>query len=590
MKLPANRNLLWARVFLAEWIGQGLEAACVVSGSRSTPLAVVLAEFAAEGRLRLYVHNDERSAAYFALGLGRAGGRPVAVLCTSGTATANFHPAVIEADLSEVPLLLLTADRPPELRESGANQTVDQVKLFGDAVRGYFEVPLPEANPSPLRLSALRGLAARAWMRSLAPVPGPVQVNFPFRKPLEPLVVAGDVPEWLGADHPLLRAEAQVHFSLGASLTPEPVDLEWLLERLERAERGVIVCGPRSADRADFAAQVLGLAERFGMPIFADALSGVRFGQEHPLLFGAYDAWIARLPRPDFVLRFGDVPTSTALIDWLDQDGIEQVYIGRYPRWRDDRFRLSRFILAAPSSCLSLLNAAASGTGHGALSWPDPPGTYAQAFDQALGAARAHPDCEACIFLSLFDFLPEGDALMVSNSLPVRHLDQFVPPRKKKVRVFANRGASGIDGVLSTGLGLAAYFGHATMVLGDLAFYHDMNGLLAVRRHGLQATILVINNDGGGIFHRLPIAAFEPPFRELFLTPHGLRFGPVAELYGLEYHFVENQLALPQVLRRLDWEKPTLIEVKSDAEGFERWRRDGGRWTVDGGPRTVDGG
>ncbi|MFO3796019.1 MAG: 2-succinyl-5-enolpyruvyl-6-hydroxy-3-cyclohexene-1-carboxylic-acid synthase, partial [Anaerolineales bacterium] len=349
MRLPANRNLLWARAFLAEWIGQGLEAACVVSGSRSTPLAVALAEFAAEGRLRLYMHNDERSAAYFALGLGRAGGRPVAVLCTSGTAAANFHPAAIEADLSEVPLLLLTADRPPELRESGANQTIDQVKLFGDAVRGYFEVPLPEANPSPAMLRALRGMAARAWMRTLVPVPGPVQVNFPFRKPLEPLVVDGDVPGWLEAAHPLLQPEAQVHFSLGASLMPEPADVEWLLERLERAQRGVIVCGPRSADRADFPAQVLSLAERFGMLVFADGLSGVRFAQAHPLLFGAYDAWIGRLPRPDFVLRFGDVPTSTALADWLDQDGIEQVYIGRYPRWRDDHFRLTRFILADPS-------------------------------------------------------------------------------------------------------------------------------------------------------------------------------------------------------------------------------------------------
>ncbi|MEJ5240640.1 MAG: 2-succinyl-5-enolpyruvyl-6-hydroxy-3-cyclohexene-1-carboxylic-acid synthase [Anaerolineales bacterium] len=573
MSLPANRNLLWARVFLAEWIGQGLQAACVASGSRSTPLAMALAEFADQGALRLYVHNDERSAAYFALGLARASGQPVAVVCTSGTAAANFYPAVIEADASEVPLLLLTADRPPELRGSGANQTIDQVKLFGDAVRTYAEVPLPEADPTPSTLRALRGLAARTWLTALAPLPGPVQVNFPFRKPLEPIPVSGDVPDWLGDDHALLRPQAQTYFALQARSEPALMDVEWLLERLEAAARPAIVCGPRSAMDVAFAPSVLRLAEQFGAPIFADALSGVRFGREHPLLFGAYDAWIARLPRPDFVLRFGDLPTSTALMDWLDEDGIEHVYVGRYPRWRDDRFRTTRFILADPSALLSVLNAAASGSALHATAWSESAGRYAQAFDQALGAARTHPDCEACIFPILFDFLPSGDALMVSNSLPVRHLDQFVPPRAKEVRVFANRGASGIDGVLSTGLGLAAHFGHVTMVLGDLAFYHDMNGLLALRRYGLKATILVIQNDGGGIFYRLPVAHFEPPFRELFVTPHGLRFEPVAALYGLEYHFVEELRDLPKVLGDLDWGGASLIEVRSDAQAFESWRR-----------------
>ncbi len=573
MSLLANRNLLWARVFLAEWIGQGLQAACVASGSRSTPLAMTLAEFAAQGALRLYVHNDERSMAYFALGLARASGRPVAVLCTSGTAAANFYPAVIEAEASEVPLLLLTADRPPELRASGANQTIDQVKLFGDAVRTYLEVPLPEADPSPAALRSLRGLAARAWLTALAPLPGPVQVNFPFRKPLEPIPVSGDVPAWLEADHALLRPQAQTHFALQARLEPSLPEMDWLLERLEGAERPAIVCGPRSAPDAAFSSAVLRLAERFGAPIFADALSGVRFGREHPLLFGAYDAWIARLPRPDLVLRFGDLPTSTALMDWLDEEGIEHVYVGRYPRWRDDRFRTTRFLLADPTALLSVLNAAASGSARSATAWSESARRYAQAFDQALGAARTHPDCEACVLPILFDFLPSGDALMVSSSLPVRHLDQFVPPGAKEVHIFANRGASGIDGVLSTGLGLAAHFGHVTMVLGDLAFYHDMNGLLALRRYGLKATILVIQNDGGGIFYRLPVAHFEPPFRELFVTPHGLRFAPVAELYGLAYHLVENVQELPKVLSGLDWEQPSLIEVRSDAQAFENWRR-----------------
>ncbi len=575
MRRPANRNLLWAHVFLAELIGQGLQAACLAPGSRSTPLVMALETFAAQGLLRLYVHNDERSASYFALGLARASERPVAVVCTSGTAAANFYPAVIEADLAEVPLLLLTADRPPELRGSGANQTIDQVKLFGDAVRGYFEVPLPEVNPSPATLRALRGLAARAWLLTQAPLPGPVQVNFPFRKPLEPTPIQGDVPDWLNEKHRLLQPQAQVQFSLRARLEPVAQDVDWVRQRLHTAQRGAIICGPRSAFTADFPGLVLRLAERFNLPIFADALSGVRFGQEHPLLFGAFDAWLARLPQPDFVLRFGDVPTSTVLNDWLDQDGVEQVYVGRWARWRDERFRLQRVILADAEALLRcLIQDEAPGNRTMPQGWLDGARAQARSFAQALKAARARPDCEACVLLSLFDFLPPGDALMVSNSLPVRHLDQFVPPMDKPVRVFANRGASGIDGIVSTGLGLAAHFGHVTMVLGDLAFYHDMNGLLALRRYGLKATIVVIQNDGGGIFHRLPVAKFEPPFRELFVTPHGLRFAPVAELYGLRYHFVSDVREVAQVLERLDWDQPNLIEVQSDAQAFERWRRE----------------
>jgi 2-succinyl-5-enolpyruvyl-6-hydroxy-3-cyclohexene-1-carboxylate synthase len=572
---PANRNVLWAHVFLAELIGEGLREACLAPGSRSTPLVMALETFARQGLLRLWVHNDERSAAYFALGLARASERPVAVVSTSGTAAANFYPAAIEADLSEVPLLLLTADRPPELRGSGANQTIDQVKLFGDVVREYIEAPLPEANPTPATLRALRGLAARAWLTAQAPLPGPVQVNFPFRKPLEPIPIEGDVPPWLEADHPLLQPQAQVQFSLGARLEPSAQDVAWVLQRLQAAQRGAILCGPRSASSGHFPPLLLRLAERFNLPIFADALSGVRFGQEHPLLFGAFDAWLTRLPRPDFVLRFGDVPTSTVLNDWLDQEGVEQVYIGRLARWRDERFRLQRLILADAEAFLERLTQdEASGSREMPQAWPEGARAQARSFAQALKAARARPDCEACVFLSLFDFLPPGDALMVSNSLPVRHLDQFVPPMEKPVRVFANRGASGIDGIVSTGLGLAAHFGHVTMVLGDLAFYHDMNGLLALRRYGLKATILVIQNDGGGIFHRLPVADFEPPFRELFVTPHGLRFAPAAELYGLQYHFVPDARELAQVLERLDWEAPTLIEVQSDAQAFERWRRE----------------
>ncbi len=566
----ANRNTIWSGIFVAELKKLGLNSVCIAPGSRSTPLAVAFAE----SGIRIYTHSDERSASYFALGLARASRKPVALVCTSGTAAANFFPAIVEANYSEVPLIVLTADRPAELRESGANQTIDQIKLFGDHVRWFADVPAPEANFSRHLMRYLQTLAARAWETSQSPLPGAVHLNFPFRKPLEPIHVPTDIPAWM--DAPLLSAlesaPAQLTFSR-PNLSPSIEQTDFLARAVSSSPRGLIVCGPR-CPAGDFPARLTELATRTGYPILADALSGLRFGAHvNEFILGGYDTFLPTNLGPQLILRFGDPPTSNSLSDYLDSlDDIPQIHISETKRWRDDRFCVTHSMWADPLLlCESLLRRSDRQS--------DPPWLPAwrrlenAAWDE-VRAMRAESDFEGGILPDVLSQLPAGNGLFVANSLPIRHLDQFAKPDAKPVQVFANRGASGIDGTLSSALGAAAHLPGLVFVTGDLSFYHDMNGLLAFSRCGIRATIIVINNDGGGIFQRLPISQFEPLFNKLFVAPHGLTFEHAAKLYGLDYVCVER-LSLSSALKKsLASEKPTIIEIHSDAAKFERLRKE----------------
>lgn len=565
----ANRNTIWAGVFVGELKKQGLEAVCVAPGSRSTPLTVAFAE----SGIKTYLHSDERSAAYFALGLARASGKPVALVCTSGTAAANFFPAIIEANYSEAPLLVLTADRPAEMRESGANQTIDQIKLFGDHVRWFVDVPAPEANLSRHLFRYLQTLAARAYETSQAPLPGAVHLNFQFRKPLEPLEVPADRPAWL--DETLLSAlataPAQVTFSR-PRLAPSREQLDLLTAALASSPRGLIVCGPR-CPAGNFPAQVTRLAAALGWPLLADALSGVRFGAHvNAHILGGYDHFLPAPLQPQLVLRFGDVPTSNTLGDYLESlEGVPQLYISAVPRWRDDRFRVTHSMWCDPALvCSELAGCGWQTDPHWLPAWR----ALEDGVWNELEALNAEPAFEGGILSDVLSQIPEGSGLYVANSLPVRHLDQFTQPASKHIRVFANRGASGIDGTLSSALGAAAHLPRLVFVSGDTSFYHDMNGLLAISRHNLRAVLIVINNDGGGIFHRLPISAFEPPFHQLFVALHGLTFEHAAKLYGIPYRRLERR-SLPAALKEaLASETSTLIEIPSNAEMFERLRQE----------------
>ena len=569
----ANRNTIWSGIFVAELKKLGLDSVCIAPGSRSTPLAIAFSE----SGIHIYTHSDERSAAYFALGLARAGRKPVALVCTSGTAAANFYPAIVEANYSEVPLLVLTADRPAELRESGANQAIDQLKLFGDHVRWFADVPAPDANFSKHLFRYLQTLAARAFETSQSPLPGPVHLNFPFRKPLEPIDIPSARPMWM--DEPLLSAleTAPAHLTFSRpKLCPTQEQIDLLTQAISSSPRGLIVCGPRCPG-GDFPSRLTELAARTGYPILADALSGLRFGEHvNESILGGYDTFLPftnESLQPQLTLRFGDLPTSNALSDYLDSfDDIPQIHLSETKRWRDDRFRVTHSMWVDPLLlCESLLGRSGFQSDK---SWLPAWTKLERTVWDEINAIRTEPDFEGGILPHVLDQLPAGNGLYIANSLPVRHLDQFTQPGRKPLHIFANRGASGIDGTLSSALGAAAYLPGLVFVTGDLSFYHDMNGLLAFSRCGIRATIIIINNDGGGIFQRLPISKFEPPFKELFVTPHGLTFEHAAKLYGINYACVER-LSLSSALEKsLASDKSTIIEIPSDAMKFEALRKE----------------
>ena len=569
MDLSANPNTHWASVFVDELARGGLQAVCLAPGSRSTPLALA---FAAQPAIRLYRHLDERSAGFFALGLALATGRPVALLCTSGTAAANFHPAVIEAYYAAVPLLVLTADRPPELRDSGANQTIDQVKMFGDHVRWAVDAPVPQAGVPDVVLRHLRTLAARALAAADGPPRGPVHVNLPFRKPLEPDATTL-------ADQPAAPSALAPHTHISRGRLLATYDQLTTVASLA-GQGGLIVCGP-GCPGGDFPAAVAALAARLGWPILADPLSGLRHGAQVSggLVLGSYPLWLPALgqrrPRPEAILRFGAVPTSASLSAWLEESAPPaHVHVRDDGLWADDLHLTHTFIQADPTLFCVRLAAMLDGA---------PVAEEWAAFFQQIEKTTWATVDQTLIGLPLFDggaiaralaALPNGAVVFAGNSMPVRYVDAFDQPDTRTIALYGNRGASGIDGNVSTALGLAAAGNRPVCAfLGDITFYHDMNGLLAARQHGLSNVAFVVtNNDGGGIFRRLPIARHDPPFTDLFLTPHGLTFGHAAALYGLEYTAVRDTAELDAALAD---DRPRtaarLIEVITDgAADYER--------------------
>lgn len=531
-----NPATLWAETVVGALVGAGLREVCVAPGSRST--ALVLA-FAAHADVTVYRHLDERSAGFFALGMALALDRPVALLSTSGTATANFFPAIIEARMAQVPLLALTADRPPELRHSGANQTIDQIRLYGEQVLWSVDVPLPEREPPDVALRNLRALMARAWARANGLPKGPVHLNFPFRKPFEPQKNDDeDIRSWRPADRSEIEYLPRV--VSGRPAPPEETVGE-IASLIEEHERGLIVCGPRCPG-GDFPEAVTALSRRSGYPIVADALSGLRYGPwvEETVVCGGDIRFLRGIGYlPELIIRFGAAPTSKALNAFLADGQFDVVHVRGKGVWADESHRTSLFLQADETlTCRQLTGRLPE---RGETAWQQEIGAQEEAAQNALAAALNGAFFDGVVLRDVVELLPDGALLFVGNSLPVRHLDEFGAPRVQRLHVFANRGASGIDGNISTGLGIAAARGEpVTMVIGDVTFYHDMNGLLAAGTHDLDATIVLLNNGGGGIFRRLPVAQFEPPFTELFLTPHGLDFVHAARMYGFEHVRVEE--------------------------------------------------
>ncbi len=558
---------LWATTFVHALAASGLDAVCICPGSRSTPLTLA---FAAHPDVRVFVHLDERSAGFFALGRALATGKPVAVVCTSGTAVANFYPAIIEANMSHVPLLILTADRPAELRHSGANQTIDQTKIFGDHVLWAIDMDVPHASAPEVSLRNVAQTAARAYATANGLRPGPVHLNFPFRKPLEPSNQPSNQP---------LNQSISVSIAQHAQgqIAPSAAQVAQLQSWVAQYANGVIVCGPRCPG-GDFPERVAAFAQATGYPILADPLSGVRFGPwVGKSVLGGYESWLTQNqepsgPAPDILIRLGQVPTSKWLNAYLDHiEPAVRLHVRHNGVWADDGQRTTHFWQCAEGDLLRqvstvkrqlLVNHAWLATER--QTWE----AMARFFDEHFFDATA--------VSLLLQTLPENSNLVMGNSLPIRHLDQFGRPMTKRLHVFGNRGASGIDGNISTAVGIASASPDRPTVLvtGDVTFYHDLNGLLAINHNQIQnVSIVLLNNGGGGIFNRLPIANFEPAFTRLFKTPHQLDFAHAAALFGLAHTRVHGRGQLQTALTS-DWlTSPTILEIMTDNEQDEQLRR-----------------
>jgi len=557
-----NVNCLWGEIVAGTLARHGVRHAVIAPGSRSGPLVWGLTR---QSDIAAISVLDERSAAFYALGLARASGRPVALLCTSGTAAANFLPAIIEASLSGVPLLVLTADRPPELRDCHAGQAIDQVKLYGHYPRWQHEVALPENRAELLRY--LRQTIVHAGERAQSPWPGPVHLNFPFREPLAPVPQSGFVaPAHVDVEEILGEADARQE-----KIPASPAGVSVAARAVLRAPGGVIIAGPaQPADRAQYVKQAAAWARRRGWPILADALSPLRHARElSGQVIGHYDLilrsskHLANLA-PEAVIQLGPLPTSKVLRGWLGQlhapvlmahDGPDNVDPLHRPAhyFRGSLAQLSAWDAKPPTPDKV----------YGAR-WKKLEVAATESLAKKFGAMDLLFEGKAAWLLSRK--LPEGTPVFAASSMPVRD-GEFFWEAGRGQHFYFNRGANGIDGTVSTALGIAHATGKpAVLYTGDLALLHDQNGLLAARElpSGASLTIVCVNNDGGGIFEHLPMAKFDPPFERFFATPQNKDFKKFAAFHNLDYVGPRTWKDLERALLPLPKSGVRLIELRTN--------------------------
>jgi 2-succinyl-5-enolpyruvyl-6-hydroxy-3-cyclohexene-1-carboxylate synthase len=574
-----NANTALASAFAEELTRGGLRQAVVSPGSRSTPLALALWR---QPEIEVTVIVDERSAGFFALGAAQASGDPVALLCTSGTAVANYHPAVYEADESGLPLIVLSADRPPELRGIGAGQTVDQIKVFGSSVRWFCEVGTHDADDAGLlhyRSVACRAVAAaRGETR-----PGPVHLNLPWREPLAPVPVDGavsatDALALEGRDGRPLTAVTRI------DLEPSAFLLEEVAGHIGDAIAGVIVAG-RQLD-PELREPLAHLARVSGFPILADPTSQLRCGpHDRSHVVAAYDLLLrderfARSVVPDLVLRFGEMPTSKPLRSWLTASGASEIVVDPYGAWDEPTNRASAILRADPTELASGWAARLEKEPRGAPeAWLAAERTAQAALTAALESDASDRDgdrtggglgpvgggsiTEPALHRALGRADRDGDLVYTASSMPIRDQEAFHGASDADVLFLSNRGANGIDGLVSSGIGAAHASGRpTTIVTGDLGLLHDLGGLAALRGVSTPVRVVVIDNCGGGIFHFLPqervLAGDE--FEALLGTPRGIDAAKAAALFDLPHRRLESLAELPDALAA----GTGLIEIKTD--------------------------
>ncbi|MEG4505328.1 2-succinyl-5-enolpyruvyl-6-hydroxy-3-cyclohexene-1-carboxylic-acid synthase [Microcoleus sp. F6_B4] len=594
-----NTNTVWASV-LAETLQRlGLTTAVLCPGSRSAPLTIA---FAQNNKIETLPVLDERSASFFALGIAKKSGLPTALICTSGTAAANFYPAIIEARESRIPLLIFTADRPPELRDCHAGQAIDQVKIYGNYPNWQAELAIPSASTG--MLDYLRQTIVYAWERSQFPTPGPVHLNIPFRDPLVPvpdiaveaLETQFNPEEFFAGLEPIFAGESSTPPSL---LRGEE---ESTMQQWQKCDRGIIIAGvaqPQFPEK--YCSAIAQISKSLNWPVLAEGLSPVRnYAQLNPHLISTYDLilrnrFLADKLTPEIALQIGDLPTSKELRNWLDKIQLKRYIIdpsdhnfdplhGKTIHLRTSVENLATILTQVPplnkgeSTQIPPLSKGGLGGVPTSLSnkylqlWRNTEIQVRQTIDQKI--ATINHIIEPKVSWLLSQILPPATPIFIANSMPVRDVEFFWKPNNLKIKPFVNRGANGIDGTLSTALGVAHRNQSSIMLTGDLTLLHDTNGFLIKNKFIGHLTIILINNNGGGIFEMLPVAKFDPPFEEFFATPQHINFAQLCATYGVEHEVIDDWEQFKQKLSFLPNSGIRVLELQTDRRSDAKWRQD----------------
>ena len=623
-----NTNTVWASV-LAETLQRlGLTTAVICPGSRSAPLTIA---FALNNKIETIPILDERSASFFALGIAQKSGLPTALICTSGTAAANFYPAIIEARESRIPLLIFTADRPPELRDCHAGQAIDQVKIYGNYPNWQAELAIPSASIG--MLDYLRQTIVYAIERSIFPTKGPVHLNIPFRDPLVPVpdIAVEALETQFNPEH--FFAGLEPIFAGESSTPPSPPLLrggeESTMQQWHKCSKGIIIAGvsqPQFAEK--YCSAIAQISQLLNWPVLAEGLSPVRnYAQLTPHLISTYDLILRNRELadkliPEIAIQIGDLPTSKELRNWLDKTQAKRYIIdpshhnfdplhGKTIHLRTSVENLATNLatiltLVPPLNKGGLGGVLATATtnispqipplnkGESTLLPPlnkvglegvltSPSNEYLQLWrnteiqvretiDQKISAINKIIEPKVSWLLS--QILPLATPIFIANSMPVRDVEFFWKPNNLEIKPFFNRGANGIDGTLSTALGVAHRNQSSIMLTGDLALLHDTNGFLIKNKFVGHLTIILINNNGGGIFEMLPVAKFDPPFEEFFATPQHINFAQLCATYGVEHEVIEDWEQFKQKLISLPNSGIRVLEVQTDRRSDAKWRQD----------------
>jgi len=572
MKIKINRNFLWTEIFVKQLEILGVKHACISPGSRNTPLILAISS---SKKIKSYLIIDERSSAFFALGLAKRTQIPVVVVCTSGTAAVELHPAIVEAYQQRVPLIICTADRPPELQNVGANQAINQNELYHNHIRWFCNPGLPEL--SPRKLNSIRNIAIKSFIISAFKDRGPVHINFPFRKPFEKNSFTDDFdnkfyPEFQSKEVVLKRSSIKRNSKLDRS-----VSFDDILESINKSQRGILIAGPESFNEQN-KISLTKLSATLGYPIFADSLSGLRFGNINSNnLITNYDALLRSENflssfNPELILHFGRTVTSKGLEIFFEKTNAVKYLINEFGDCFDPAKKTKSVFAMNPGSFCCQLQSKLPENKLNRINknWIE----YIKAADKAAGLLKnkiisnsSFPN-ECKVAEVVLRSIEANSSLMLSNSMPIRDFDYFTAVSKSNFNIFFNRGASGIDGITSTALGIASTNKKPVILItGDLAFYYDLNSLLISVQNKISLIVILVNNSGGGIFEVLPIAKYRNVFEKYFRSKHNLNFGKIVTSFHCKHTTIKSWTHLQtEIKNAIKIKGLTVLEIKTDAK------------------------